>query len=460
MLRANKTFLLAALALAGCAHDPMAKPKGPATPAAFSQAGDVAGVKWAEAFGDPALLELIAQARTNSPDLVIARARQREAVALLLAANAGDQPAVSVGAGLESSRISLETGRTPIGFGIPRRTDVGAVGVKASWELDLWGREAAKSKAADADSRAARFTAEQADLALTAEVARLWFAVRGAREQLGFLETEFATRYREMEIIEKTVGAGLLDSDPLSSARLAAAQAKVDEGLGRRRLAAAENALRALIGSAPGEKIPEAKGAVAMPTFGAGVPSELLLRRPDLAASAARLDAAVSREGAAIADFYPSVTLNGQAGWQADPASRLGRGSSSFWSLAPSVDLPIFDAGLRKANLEVARARIDGSGAEWTKAVLGAFREVEDALADLRELALQEELTARVLAAVRSRLANAEARRQAGLANENDITAARRDEALAARTLSMVVWERRQVAVRLAAATGGGWSDK
>jgi len=197
-----------------------------------------------------------------------------------------------------------------------------------------------------------------------------------------------------------------------------------------------------------------------MPSFGAGVPSELLLRRPDLAASAARLDAALAREGAAIADFYPSVTLNGQAGWQADPASRIGRGTSSFWTLTPSVDLPVFDAGLRKANLEVARARIDGSGAEWTKAVLGAFREVEDALADLRELALQEELTGRVLAAVRARLANAEARRKAGLANENDLTAARRDEALAARTLSMVVWERRQVAVRLAAATGGGWSAK
>ncbi len=460
MLRANKTFLLAALVLAGCAHDPSAKPKGAAVPAAFSQSGAVADAKWAESFGDPALLELIAQARRQSPDLVIARARQREAVALLLAANAGDQPAVSVGAGLESSRISLETGRIPLNAGIPRRTDVGAVGVKASWELDLWGREAAKSKAADADARAAKFTAEQADLALSAEVARLWFAVRGAREQLAYLEVEFATRLREMEIVEQTVGAGLIDSDPLSSARLAAAQAKVDEGLGRRRLAAAENALRALIGSAPGDKLPEAKGFAAMPAFGAGVPSELLLRRPDLAAAAARLDAAVSREGAAIADFYPSVTLNGQAGWQADPASRIGRGSSSFWTLTPSVDLPVFDAGLRKANLEVARARIDGSGAEWTKAVLGAFREVEDALADLRELALQEELTGRVLEAVRSRLANAEARRKAGIANENDVTAARRDEALAARTLSMVVWERRQVAVRLAAATGGGWSAK
>jgi multidrug efflux system outer membrane protein len=250
----------------------------------------------------------------------------------------------------------------------------------------------------------------------------------------------------------------LLDSDPLSSARLAAAQAKVDEGLGRRRLAAVENALRALIGSTPGFQLPEAKGSAAMPTFGAGVPSELLLRRPDLAVAAARLDAAFSREGAAIADFYPSVTLNGQAGWQADPASRVGRGSSSFWSLTPSVDLPVFDAGRREANLEVARARIDGSGAEWTKAVLGAFREVEDALADLRELATQEELTARVLTAVRVRLTNAEARRKAGLANENEIQIARRDEATAARTLSLVVWERRQVAVRLAAATGGGWS--
>jgi len=460
MRRVSKTFLLAALALAGCAHDPSAKPSGPAVPAAFSQGGAVADAKWAESFGDPALLGLIAQARQRSPDLVIARARQREAVALLVAADAGDQPALSAGAGLESSRISLETGRIPLNAGIPRRTDVGAVGVKASWELDVWGREAAKSKAADADSRAAGFTAAQADLALSAEVARLWFAVRGAREQLVLLEAEFATRYREMQLVEKTVAAGLLGSDPLSSARLAAAQAKVDEGLGRRRLAAAENALRALIGSAPGEKLPAATGPVAMPAFGAGVPSELLLRRPDLAAAAARLDAAVAREGAAIADFYPSVTLNGQAGWQADPASRVGRGASSFWSLAPSVDLPLFDAGRREADLEVARARIDGSGAEWTKAVLGAFREVEDALADLRELAQQEELTGRVLAAVRERLANAEARRRAGLANENEVVVARRDEALAARTLSMVVWERRQAAVRLAAATGGGWSAK
>ena len=106
MRRVNKTFLLAALALAGCAHDPAAKPSAPPTPAAFSQTGVAADAKWAEAFGDSALIDLLARARKGSPDLALARARQREAVALLRAADAGDQPALSVGAGQEASRIS------------------------------------------------------------------------------------------------------------------------------------------------------------------------------------------------------------------------------------------------------------------------------------------------------------------------------------------------------------------
>jgi len=157
MRRANKSFLFAALALAGCAHDPAAKPASPVAPAAFSQAGVAADVKWAEAFADPALLDLLARARKGSPDLALARARQREAVALLRAADAGDQPALSVAAGQEASRISVANGRFPPG--IPRRTDVTAVAAKASWELDIWGREAAKSQAAEADVRAAKFKA-------------------------------------------------------------------------------------------------------------------------------------------------------------------------------------------------------------------------------------------------------------------------------------------------------------
>jgi len=455
MRLASKSLLVAAALLVGCAHEPATPPATPVAPASFSSAGPAATAGWLEKFQDPALVALVARARAGSPDLAIVRARQREADAVLVAAGGALQPTLSAQAGIEASRISLDTGRIPYAAAVPRRTDVAGLGVKASWELDFWGRKAAAVSAAESDAKASAASVAQADLALTAEVARVWFAVRGAREQVACLEAEFAARYREMEIIQRSVDAGLLPTDPLSSAKLAAAQAKVDEGLGRRRLAAAENALRALIGAAPGETLPSNAQTVAMPAFGAGLPSELLQRRPDVRAAALRFDAAVSREGAALADFYPSVTLNGQAGWQADPASRVGRGSSAFWGLAPSVDLPLFDGSRREANLEVTRARLAGAAAEWQKVVLNAFREVEDALADLRELELQEKLTQQVHVAVQERLQNAEARQRAGVAPEAEVIVARRDEALARRTLSMVVWERRQAAVRLAAATGG-----
>lgn len=454
----NKSLLLAAACLVGCAQAPSTKPATPVAPAAFSMqsAAAPADAHWAEQFGDAELLALQARARQGNPDLALVRARQREAVAVLVAAGGATQPSVSVQAGQEASRISLETGRVPVGVGIPRRTDVTGLGVKASWEIDFWGRKAAALTAADNEAKASAANVKQAELALAAEVARLWFAVRGAREQVTCLEAEFAARFREMTIVESSVTSGLLPTDPLSTAKLAAAQAKVDEGLGRRRLAAAENALRAVVGATPGEVLPLANKATArMPTFGAGLPSELLRRRPDVLAVAARFDAAVAREGAALADFYPTVTLNGQAGWQADPTARLGRGSSAFWGLAPTVDLPLFDGDRRAANLEITRARLEGVAAEWQKVVLAAFREVEDVLADLRELEQQEQLTQQVHVAVQERLANAEARQRAGVAPEAEVVVARRDEALARRTLSLVVWERRQAAVRLAAATGG-----
>ncbi len=455
MCHVSKSLLLAAAMLAGCAHEPTPRPATPVAPAAFSVPGSTATASWVEKFQDPALAALITQARTGSPDLAIVRARQREAEAVLVAAGGSLQPVLSAQAGVDASRISLETGRIPFAAAVPRRTDVTGLGVKASWELDFWGRKASAVAAAESDAKASAAAVAQADLALTAEVARVWFAVRGAREQVACLEAEFAARYREMEIVRRTVEGGILPTDPLSSARLAAAQAKVDEGLGRRRLAAAENALRALIGAAPGAALPTATQRAVMPTFGAGLPSELLQHRPDVRAAALRFDAAVAREGAALADFYPSVTLNGQAGWQADPASRIGRSSASFWGLAPTVDLPLFDGSRREANLEVTRARLAGAAAEWHKVVLNAFREVEDALADLRELELQEDLTGQVQVAALDRLKNAEARQRAGVATEAEVTVTRRDEALARRTLSMVVWERRQAAVRLAAATGG-----
>jgi NodT family efflux transporter outer membrane factor (OMF) lipoprotein len=457
MPRLSKLFFIAALGLAGCAHDPAVQPALPKADAQFSAQGKAADSHWLEQFKDPELLQLIVQARQANPDLDISRAHEREALATLTATSGDRQPTLDLQASFLPSQISTDTGRWFAGM--PRQTNVTSVGLAASWELDFWGKKAANVSGAEADYRGAVYSSVQADLALCAEVARLWFSVCEAREEVACLELEFKARYREMELMEKNVQAGLLPTDPLSTAQLATAQAKVDEGSGRRRLLSAENALRAIVGAQPGATLPIRKNfapVADLPNFGPGVASDLLKQRPDLLAAAAKFDASVAREGAALADFYPSVMLTGQAGWQSDPISRLGQSSAGFWSLGPSIDLPLFDGDRRETNLEINRARIQGAAAEWRKAVIGACREVEDALGDLRELAFQEELTRRVVQATQDRLTNAEARFKAGVANEAEVVAAQRDSLLAKRTLAGVVWERREVAVRLATATGGG----
>jgi NodT family efflux transporter outer membrane factor (OMF) lipoprotein len=345
---------------------------------------------------------------------------------------------------------------------MPRRFDTLTVGGQVNWELDFWDKNKLNSEAAIAEAVTAGYSVENAKVSLIAEVARLWFAIQSARIDAECLSDEFKARYREMEITEKAVQAGLLSTDPLSSTQLAAAQAKLDESNAARRLAAYESALRALIGAPQNEKLPatisnEVKIKKVRPSFTAGIPSQLLLSRPDLAAASMRLDSAMAREGVARSDFYPSVTLNGQLGWQADPASKIAKGSSGFWSLMPAIDIPLFDGDRRESQLEVARSRIDLAGAEWRKAVLNAFREVEVTLVDIRELEDEVKLAERVLEAVTQRLENAKTRYAVGVADEREVVIATRDLALARRTHANLELEICQATVRLAAATGGGW---
>ena len=460
MLKVNKTFLwVATCVLAGCAHEAAVRPEDLKLASAFSQGGVRAGSDWWKNFNEPQLDGLIDRAMLANPDLAVARARFREARAAVMSADAALLPRLDAQASYESARSSANTVRNfP---GIPRRFDTLSVGAQASWEIDLWGRNAFAASAAAAEAVAAGHSAASARVALSAEVARLWFAVQAARQDTICFQEEFDARYREMEIIEQGVKAGILSTDPLSSAQLAAAQAKLEEGQSLRRRSAFENALRVLIGAQPGDALPDSRlvaGARQRPAFGAGIPSEVLLGRPDLAAAAAQLDAAMAREGAARMDFYPSVTLTGQVGWQADPASKLGRGSSGFWTLLPVVDLPLFDGGRREASLEASRARLDAAGAQWRKAVLNAFREVEDVLVDLRELAIQVDLALRVQQATAARLKNAETRFHAGVADEREVVIAKRDASMAVRTYNDLEIERCQGIVRLAAATGGGWT--
>ena len=422
--------------------------------------GKVADDQWWKSFKDTNLDALIERALKANPDLAIAQAHWREARASVAAVNAQLLPRVDAQASYQSSRTSANTGRDfP---GMPRRFDTLTAGGQVNWEIDFWDKNKLSSESAVAEAAAAGYSVENAKVSLIAEVSRLWFAIQSARIDAECLSEEFKARYREMEITEKAVNAGLLSTDPLSTTQLAAAQAKLDESNAARRLSVYESALRALIGAPQTEKLPttistEVKIKKVRPNFSAGIPSQLLLSRPDLAAASMRLDSAMAREGVARSDFYPSVTLNGQLGWQADPASKIAKGSSGFWSLMPAIDIPLFDGDRRESQLEVARSRIDLAGAEWRKAVLNAFREVEVTLVDIKELEDEVKLAERVLEAVTQRLENAKTRYTAGVADEREVVIATRDLALARRTHAELEFEICQATVRLAAATGGGW---
>ncbi len=459
----KKFFITAALILVGCAHEAAVRPDGLTPVSEFSYKiteGKVAEDQWWKSFKDSNLDALIERALKANPDLAIAQAHWREARASVAAVNAQLLPRVDAQASYQSSRTSANTGRDfP---GMPRRFDTLTVGGQVNWEIDFWDKNKLSSESAVAEAVAAGYSVENAKVSLIAEVSRLWFAIQSARIDAECLSDEFKARYREMEITEKAVNAGLLSTDPLSTTQLAAAQAKLDMSNAARRLAAYESALRALIGAPQTEKLPatistEVKIKKVRPNFSAGIPSQLLLSRPDLAAASMRLDSAMAREGVARSDFYPSVTLNGQLGWQADPASKIAKGSSGFWSLMPAIDIPLFDGDRRESQLEVARSRIDLAGAEWRKAVLNAFREVEVTLVDIRELEDEVKLAERVLEAVTQRLENAKTRYTAGVADEREVVIATRDLALARRTHANLELEICQATVRLAAATGGGW---
>lgn len=457
--------LLLAVALAGCASgDPSIRTDlGPlAAEARFPVGGEVAPAAWWTSFGDADLNQLVARALRENPDLAVAAARVREARAAVLAADADLLPRLDAQLAVASRRISNQTGQNfP---GLPRRSDVGSAGIQLSWEIDLWDRAGSRAQAAVADAQAAALNAAAAEVSLAASVTRTWFAVRLAREELACLQSDFSSFVVVMGLTERLVTAGLADADALATARLAAAQAKAAELDGVRRLASAENALRVLVALPSGSPLPgsmpdtAAPPAIAtLPSFGAGLPSTLLLSRPDLLAAERALDAALSREGAARADFYPRLVLIGDAGWAADPIGNVGRGGSGFWSLTPSLSLPLFEGSRNAAGAEAAQARVDVASGLWKGVVLNAFREVDDALVDLREIAIQEELASRVLASVVERRLNAEARLKAGLADRIEVETAIRDVLLARRTYAGYAWQRRQASVRLAAATGGGF---
>ena len=380
--------LMAATALGGCATlaPPYERPALPVAPSWPTPAEDTAGhsgadVAWRDVFQDPRLQGVIALALQQNRDLRVAVADIERARAAYGAQRAELLLAIDATA-------SGERGRTPGSLSQTGRAETGAqyrvTGGFAAYELDLFGRIRSLSEAARQSYLASEEDRRAVQVSLIGEVANAWLTLAADQELLAITRDTLASRDAALQLTDKRFQAGAASELDVRQAQTLAEQARSDAAVAKARVEQDRNALRLLAGAeVPADLLPPDNlaevGAVA--EVPAGLPSEVLTRRPDVAAAERRLQAQNANIGVARAAFFPRINLTAAAGTMSPALSGLFRAGSGTWSFAPQIGLPIFAGGANVANLRAAEASRDASVAQYEKAVQTAFREVADALA-------------------------------------------------------------------------------
>ena len=410
MRRSLALLAASALALSACAPTLREAPVGAAIapPASWRTSLEVTApveAEWWNAFGDPQLSRIVEQARRNNPDVQIAAARVEEARATELGSRGFLLP--SVGAGVDAG-VRREV--TPFGQG--QRIVAVQPAFRASYELDLFGKNAARVDAAAAGVAVSEADAETARLSVSAAAASGYITLLALDKRLGVLEATLQARGEALKFARDRAEVGYTSQLELRQAEAEyQATAQLVPQL-KAQIARQENALSVLTGEVPGAII---RGgtleALRQPAAPATLPSELLRRRPDVAAAEYRIAAADARMRVARADFMPSINLGASAGVV---IADLLAGPIDVWSLGGSILAPIFQGGRLQAQLDGATAQRDQAAWAYRSAVLNAFREVDDRMAVLANLKAQEAALVAQQTAVADALRHARNRYRAG----------------------------------------------
>ncbi len=454
-----------ALLLAACDFAPAYHPPAVEVPAHFKEAGnwrlarpldDQSHGAWWLSFNDPLLDKLEPQVETANPDLAAALANYLQARDYVAQAQAAFYPNIAHETDLsynkQSANRPLRSADEPTYYG------ANTIDIEASYEVDLWGRIRDLVKSAQAQAQASKADLESVRISLQAELARDYVSLRGLDQQRRLLQ-DTVRAYQDALNLTRERLAGKIGA-PIDVARaevqLEDAKALLADVIGPR--AAYEHAIATLVGQpASTFSIPFSNKPVAIPTIPPGFPSDLLERRPDIAAAERQTAAANESIGVARAAFFPTLTLNGMAGGQ-DTALNLLSLSNSLWSVGPTVYLPLFDAGLRHAQLAAAEAAYLQTVAHYRSVVLHAIQEVEDDLADIRSLRIEgaDDIAAARSAQRASDLALTAYRE--GATNYLDVVTAQTAALEAQRAAIAVEARRLQTTVALILALGGDWS--
>lgn len=400
-------FLAGALWLvAGCATlaPPGERPAVP-LPAYDAPAADGAGaatLDWRSYFAHPGLQRLIDHALQRNADLRLAVLRVQEAHAAYGVQRSAAWP--SVGLSVEAARARTAADLSPTGRGVTGNQFQVGLGV-SSWEIDVWGRIASLEQAALEDFLATDAARRALTLSLVAQVADAWLGLQETEERLRLAEASAASQRESRRIFLRRVEVGAASRLDLTQVQTLLAQAEALVAQLRHQRAQQRHALAWLLGGEADGLLDTAAGSTPWepPPLAPGLPSELLLQRPDLLAAEHRLRAANAQIGAARAAFFPSIRLTASGGVASTELDRLFAGASRSWAFLPSLVLPLFDAGRKRASLDLAEIRRDQAVVQYEQAVQTAFREVADALAARRGLAEQMQVQREALAVQQER---------------------------------------------------------
>lgn len=432
----KKTNLVAAvlLALGGCSQfQPLQRPDV-ALPAQWPQASAAGaavsvgqgGLPWQGFIADAKLKTLVEQALANNQDARVAALQVAQVRAQYRIRDAARWPVVA--AGITSSRQT-------VGDNEPIKSTLTSGLQVAAWEIDLFGRLESLKEAALAQYLATEEAQRGVQLSLVTAVASAWLSERANQAQLSLIRQTLAGREASLRLTRLRFDHGVASALDLRQAESLAAAAQVALAQQQRQWALDRHALALLVG----QPVADGQWAAASPATGVGgvaepvlaevpvgLPSAVLLLRPDIAAAEQQLVAANAQMGAARAAFFPRVSLTASLGSASSELSGLFKAGSWGWSLAPQALLPIFDRGANQAGLESAQAGRDIALAQYEKAIQGAFKEVNDALASRHWLADQQAAQQRLVAAEAERVRLSTLRVDQGVAGQLELLDAQR----------------------------------
>jgi|HubBroStandDraft_4_1064222.scaffolds.fasta_scaffold01540_7 NodT family efflux transporter outer membrane factor (OMF) lipoprotein len=468
-------LVLLLVALEGCTVGPKyIKPTTPITaaykeepPAAFKESnqwqpakpGDQASHgKWWEAFGDPELNQLEEQIASSNENLKVAEARFREARAAIRFNRASQFPTISTAPSASYVKNSDFSPSFPSKIQESSKGDF-VLPFDLSYELDLWGRVRRTVAAAREEAQASAADYETAKLSLEAELAMDYFELRSADAQKQLLDDTVKAYTNNVELTVHRFQGGVAPRADVAQAQTQLDTTRVQDTDVTVQRAQFEHAIAILIGRPPAEfTLATAPLNFQPPSIPIGLPSELLQRRPDIAAAERRVAEANQQIGIARAAYFPTVTLGGTAGFAGSQGSNWFTWPSGFWAVGPALAETLFDAGRRRATSESARANYDAAVATYRQTSLTAFEEVEDNVAALRILEDETQQQQQAVASSQESLQLFTNRYRGGVDTYLQVITAQTIELANERNAIDILRRRLDASVLLVKALGGGWN--